>query len=135
MNKQTCPRRMNEFGPWKYKENLDIWNKRGPDRVCSFCGSMHPEDFEKFLQKVIEDESLAIEHSDKSYKIYIRDFNNERNGVNKGAIKYYKQHNYTNQEDIDRIQKIYPQALEVSKQRLYERTQKIIQKIKNCELD
>lgn len=23
--KQTCPRRMNEMGPWEYKENLDHW--------------------------------------------------------------------------------------------------------------
>jgi len=25
--KQTCPRRMNEMGPWAYEENLDRWRR------------------------------------------------------------------------------------------------------------
>ena len=56
MNKQTCPRRTKEFGPWEHKEHLDKWNDyrwsckdakwKWPwnPRSCSFCGSIHPED-------------------------------------------------------------------------------------------
>lgn len=89
--KQTCPRRMGEWGPWKKERNLDYWRKVGPDRTCSFCGSMHPQDFMAFLQRVIDEgDDVRLERSDKRYKIYLH-----RPGISNafdGAIKFYTQH-------------------------------------------
>jgi hypothetical protein len=106
---------MGEIGPWEYKENIDAWEYVGNDRVCSFCGSLHPADFEQVLNRVISDDSCSISQSDKSYKVYIN-----RPGIRNahdGAIKYYKQHNYTAQEDIDRIEPLFAQAVELSAKR------------------
>lgn len=113
--KQTCPRRIREIGPWEHKEGLDRWNKTGADRTCSFCGSLHPEDFEHVLERVIADPSCRIDHSDKSYKIYIHRPEIKNGG--EGAIKYYKQHNYTDAADIARIEPLFAQALKLSRER------------------
>jgi len=107
---------MSEMGPWEYKPDSDRWNKVGSDRVCSFCGSMHPEDFERVLDQALVDEKTTIEQSDKPYKVYIR-----REGItnaSRGAIKYYKQHNYTDQESIDRITPKFVTAIKASMGRL-----------------
>lgn len=77
--KQTCGRRMQEYGSWERKENLDIWKtdrwgSRKSDkwnwpwkpRTCSFCGSIHPEDAIKLLK-----EGWEIETTGKSYKRYL----------------------------------------------------------------
>ncbi|MFE0472536.1 hypothetical protein ACFW2V_13070 [Streptomyces sp. NPDC058947] len=73
---QTCPRRMNEVGPWEHEENLDSWleGDRGseeahqpdPEPYCSFCGSLHPE---KFLELIAE--GWVVEPTDKTYKAYL----------------------------------------------------------------
>lgn len=115
-NHQTCPRRMRELGPWEYKEGLDTWRTVGADRTCSFCGSLHPADFEAVLRRVIEDEQCTISQSDKSYKVYI--YRPEIHNALEGAIKYYKQHNYTEPADIERIEPLFAQAIEVSRQRM-----------------
>lgn len=69
---QTCPRRIQEAGPWEHSENLDTWlqearHEEGPTPYCSFCGSLHPE---KFLELVTE--GWVVEPTDKSYKAYLR---------------------------------------------------------------
>ncbi len=67
----TCPRRMNEFGPWEREEGLDEYNSRGglvgQPRSCSFCGSMPPEDFMEAVRTGCE-----IGPTDKSYKLYVK---------------------------------------------------------------
>lgn len=113
--RQTCPRRIGEIGPWEYKPGLDRWLTVGEDRVCSFCGSMHPADFEQFLQRVIEDPECRLTPSTKTYKIYI-DRPRVRNAGD-GAIKYYQQHNYTDPDDIARIEPLFREALKVSHER------------------
>jgi hypothetical protein len=112
---QTCPRRMSEVGPWKYAENLDSWRHVGNDRVCSFCGSLHPADFEAVLQRIISDERCSVSLSDKGYKIYIN--RPEVRNASEGAIKYYKQHNYTDANDIARIEPLFLQAASLSRER------------------
>lgn len=86
--RQTCGRRMSDFGPWDRKENLDTWNRIGTDRVCSFCGSMHPDD----LMKLVKEHGFSVlSGTDKGYKYYI-----ERKHIQNasyGAIKYYTHHN------------------------------------------
>lgn len=71
---QTCPRRLNEPGPWERKEDLDTWGTRppigmpvlDPEPVCSFCGSLHPE---RFLE--LAGEGWVVEPTTKSYKAYL----------------------------------------------------------------
>jgi len=71
IEQQTCPRRMYDFGPWKREENLDHWERRkdGADvRKCSFCGSMHPDDFMAAAKAGAE---LGPTH--KSSKVHVHD--------------------------------------------------------------
>jgi hypothetical protein len=77
---QTCPRRMQEPGPWEQEEGLDQWvgnhwnpyyHSRWPGefpkpRTCSFCGSIHPEDAINLLMLGWENEK-----STKGYKGYL----------------------------------------------------------------
>jgi YHS domain-containing protein len=65
---QTCPRRMNEYGPWEHKEGLDHWENRvSYGRQCSFCGGLHPEDAIKWLAY----SGTELHTTDKSYKVYL----------------------------------------------------------------
>ena len=83
----TCPRRAGvEQIP--YSSGQDYWYKQGPDRKCSFCGSIHPDD----LHLIIDDmnSQVILEASKKNYKVYIR-----RPGIINagfGAIKWYVWH-------------------------------------------
>jgi len=88
LERQTCGRRMSEYGPWEKKENIDVWNKMpNGDRCCSFCGSLHPMDVIDIAKKFGVN---AIQTTTKSYKWYIhRD--NVRNAL-EGGIKYYRHH-------------------------------------------
>ena len=79
-----CPRREESlFTP----SNMDSWDKIGEDRVCSYCGSLHPED----LNKLVKEQGIKVlETSSKLYKLYIKRPNIHNAG--QGAIKFYKQH-------------------------------------------
>lgn len=86
----TCPRRRhvgldNPDSPFLVSgEDLDTWNIAGADRVCSYCGGWHPDEFLAFLV------DGRIDLSDKGYKFYVR-----RPGVGnavEGAIKFYTWH-------------------------------------------
>lgn len=85
--KQTCGRRMADFGPWQREENLDTWCLIGNDKICSFCGSLHPD---RVIELIKEHGWGIVERSTKSYKIYI----NQPNVPNAsfGGIKYYRHH-------------------------------------------
>jgi hypothetical protein len=79
-----CPRREESlFTP----SNMDSWDKIGEDRVCSYCGSLHPEDLNKLIKK---QEVEVLELTNKSYKLYIKRPNIKN--AQQGAIKFYKQH-------------------------------------------
>ena len=88
LERQTCGRRMNEFGPWERIENMDHWRKlSNGDRTCSFCGSLHPMD----VIDIIKMHGFSvINRSDKSYKWYI-DRPRVANAL-EGGIKYYRHH-------------------------------------------
>jgi len=62
---QTCPRRINELGPWERTENLDMWDK---ENKCTFCGSLHPDEFLKRAK-----EGDKVTPTDKNYKCYLND--------------------------------------------------------------
>ena len=71
--KQTCPRRMTDFGPWERAEGLDEWRDDrglvGQNQVglsCSFCGSLHPDRFMELAR-----EGWTVVPTDKNYKAYL----------------------------------------------------------------
>lgn len=72
----TCPRRMNQTGPWEHDPDLDRW-KSGDEawekfpwpwkpRRCSFCGSLHPDDAMRLLREGWVEEKAT----GKQYKAY-----------------------------------------------------------------
>ena len=72
-SKQTCPRRMTDWGPWPREESLDEWNTQGgvigQERIglsCSFCGSLHPDRFMELVR-----EGWVVGPTDKGYKAYL----------------------------------------------------------------
>jgi hypothetical protein len=60
----SCPRRLNEFGPWDHTEGQDVPIR---DR-CPFCGSLTGD---AFMVRVRAGERLGP--TDKSYKVYLDD--------------------------------------------------------------
>lgn len=93
---QTCPRRLNEPGPWEQKEDLDAWRDAtdpvNPGPVCSFCGSLKPS---RFLELVSE--GWIVEPTMKSYKAYLGEVRYGEPGeplpvVTRGRAKFYFQH-------------------------------------------
>lgn len=78
---------------------LDRWQrfKTNGNRVCSYCGSLHPDDMFELVRAAIAapddatlEESVTIEQSDKPYKIYVRQ-PGVRN-AHEGGIKFYTHH-------------------------------------------
>lgn len=75
-----------------FRHKKDTWDI-GPDgnRTCSYCGSIHYEDFKKIEQKVKDKvPGYAIEGTDKGYKFYVRQPGVRNAG--EGAIKFYSWH-------------------------------------------
>jgi hypothetical protein len=80
-------------------EGLDRWQKfkSNGNRICSFCGSLHPDDMFELVRQCIDapedaefNSVVEIEQSDKPYKIYIRQ-PGVRNAM-EGGIKFYTHH-------------------------------------------
>lgn len=99
--KQTCPRRMNELGPWERDRGLDTWlPHRGAasgvlvGTKCSFCGSLHPDRFMELVR-----EGWIVGPTDKSYKAYLQ------SPEGASEAKFYFQHLSTPQrhEFVDLI--------------------------------
>lgn len=124
----TCPRRVQDMGPWKYEKGLDRWRKHksNGNRICSFCGSLHFEDFAA-LVKVCGDAPITapfgsvpeIELSDKPYKVYVHQ-PGIRNAM-EGGIKFYMHHVPRDEKDKILVtpeqNEEYAHAISVSKKR------------------
>jgi hypothetical protein len=109
---QTCGRRMNDFGPWPKLELLDHWNiQPNGDRTCSFCGSLHHDDFYRLVVASLADDStIRIEVSDKRYKIYVH--RPEIRNAAEGGIKFYKHHDvHWTDEQRAEIIRIWPDVI------------------------
>lgn len=65
----------------------DGWKRIGKERVCSYCGSVHPEDFLSFLEKV-DGMDYWVEMSAHSSRLYIRKADGE--GID--PAKFYIDH-------------------------------------------
>lgn len=92
----------------------DTWDM-GPDgnRTCSWCGSVHPDDFMKICRAALTDPEYDVSMSDKRYKAYVR-----VPGVvnaSQGAIKFYMHH--APAEPSDEEQRVFAEALRVCRQR------------------
>ncbi len=61
----NCPRR-EEVPEYPGMKKSDVWEKRGGLRCCSFCGSLHPDDFMDALEK-----RRSIATTSKNYKVYV----------------------------------------------------------------
>lgn len=88
LERMTCGRRMNDFGPWERESNQDFWKiKPNGDKVCSFCGSLSPDN----VLAIIEKHGVGcIEVSDKNYKWYISQ--PKIGNALEGGTKYYRHH-------------------------------------------
>lgn len=86
---QTCPRRMGEIGPWERENGQDTWDIREQmhqglrARHCSFCGSLHPDDFMRLIK-----EGWVWGATDKNYKAYI----GAPDGSSSMETKFYFKH-------------------------------------------
>ncbi|CAN5951045.1 unnamed protein product [Sphagnum jensenii] len=77
----------------------DHWQKfkSNGQRVCSYCGSLHPEDMFALVKQSAEApadgdyrKTVIIEPSDKKYKVYVHQPDVRNAG--EGGIKFYMQH-------------------------------------------
>ena len=92
-----CPRRSE--APYQITPGPDHWDKfkSNGQRVCSYCGSLHFEDFYALVLKAAEApldaeyrEVVEIEPTDKKYKVYVNQ-PGVRNAY-EGGIKFYTMH-------------------------------------------
>lgn len=68
------------------------WSVRpNGDRTCSYCGSLHPDDFLDIIRRYVNGEpGYSFSLTDKNYKVYA-----QRAGVGNamdGGIKFYGHH-------------------------------------------
>lgn len=121
----TCGRRQDGV------VEVDRWFKfkRIDNRVCSFCGSLHPDDFFRLVDLCVVaadadcKDAVGIELSDKPYKIYVRQ-PGVRN-AQEGGIKFYTAHlprNEANEVDVSDERKFaYSAAVDLSNARFERR--------------
>lgn len=106
---QRCPRRDENSMADTQFPGPDAWEKfkHIDNRVCSYCGSLHPDDFLRLVREAAtapEEASylstIRIEPSDKGYKIYVHQ-PGVRN-AHEGGIKFYTPHlpTLTTEQDI-----------------------------------
>lgn len=93
--KVRCGRRGDMFSRGALEKDPlpDHWDVIGDDRVCSYCGSLHPDDFLNLIKTY---GFKIVGGTDKGYKFYIENHVvPERAGIinaGMGAIKFYAQH-------------------------------------------
>jgi hypothetical protein len=70
----------------------DTWDTRpNGDRCCSFCGSLHPDDWLRLMKDAANPESKTIiDRSDKGYKFYVQQ--ESVANASEGGIKFYTWH-------------------------------------------
>lgn len=131
-NEHMCPLRAGDFMSGRFP-GPDRWDKRGNDRVCSYCGSMHPDEFLECVKKAADGvDGVELDVADRRHKIYIH-----RPGITNadgGAIKFYIAH-FSDEQFKDNFD-LLNTAISRSFQRLIDRHNKTIQgKIKKVKDD
>lgn len=92
---------------------FDRWDAMpNGDRCCSFCGSLHPDDFKRLVERAAAaDDQTWIERSTKGYKWYVH-----QPGVknaSEGGIKFYTWH-LPSEEFTAALNKVVPAAIDRS---------------------
>ena len=90
---EFCPDGPGPNSPFKAPLNGEMtWNVRpNGDRTCSYCGSLHPDDFLDIMQRYAAgEEGYSFSLTDKSYKVYAKRAN-VTNALD-GGIKFYGAH-------------------------------------------
>lgn len=83
------------------------------DRTCSFCGSLHPDDFEKLLAEGADPRSdTKIDPSTKGYKWYVH--RSEIKNASEGGIKFYNWH-VPDEAAAERMNALLKPAIEASR--------------------
>lgn len=86
-----CPRRAENTVTSSQFPEEDTWRKVGRDRCCSYCGSLHPDDFFAICREASKPDGAAeVEGTDKGYKLYARW--SDTGNASKGGIKFYTHH-------------------------------------------
>jgi hypothetical protein len=107
----TCPKRLNQVGPWEHKENIDAWEDRYGIIHCNFCGSVHPDYAVEFCKHV--DDNQFVEVADNKSKMYL---NNIEKGIH---LKFYFAHFWNLPEDVRAKHKpVLENAIELGRRRL-----------------
>lgn len=110
----VCPLRMAGY-PYAPGMDKDAWRvEANGERACSFCGSMHPEDFQAFLETV-DGMERWVELADGRHKVYVRRLEVRRQM--RWPIKFYLAH-YPDGETYGALNK----ALALSYDKMEERT-------------
>jgi hypothetical protein len=106
----TCARRA-EHWLAAGEKNSDTWRQVGNDHCCSYCGSMHPDEFAAFLKSVVSDPdpNVKVIDTDKQYKYYVR--RPHISNAMQGAIKFYMQHAPIDPDHQDRYQREFVDLL------------------------
>ena len=67
-DKMLCPRRNEMPDPTRWlREEGDTWQDRSGKQHCSFCGSLHPDEFMRLAEA-----GHTLTPTDKNYKTYIK---------------------------------------------------------------
>lgn len=90
----------------------DKWRvEKNGDRTCSYCGSLHPEDFEAILTAYANgDPGYRFDTTTKGYKRYA-----SRPGVTnagEGGIKFYTWHLPPDEAVIEKLNELHKRAVE-----------------------
>lgn len=112
-----CGRRA-EGGASVMGESRDHWRvEPNGDRCCSYCGSLHEEDFTAIMEGFVEGkEGFEFGTTTKAYKVYAR-----RPGVSnatEGGIKFYGVHADNAHPDFPRRAELYDKAVKLANERL-----------------
>jgi len=115
----TCQDRSISRG--MFGNHRDCWQKQpNGDRTCTYCGSLHEEDFVSILEKYIAgEEGYSFDPSTKDYKSYAH-----RPGVknaSQGGIKFYHWHVDLSHADLQKRQDLYASAVKRFREHLRER--------------
>lgn len=101
----------------------DEWVKcTNGDRTCSYCGSLHPDDFKRILEKAADpsDDTFAERATGKNYKIYVN-----QPGISDafaGGIKFYTWHLPASNIELSLL---YNDASELLSEKLHKRMSKL----------
>lgn len=103
-----CPRRFEHPHSIEIPEE-DNWRVLpNGDRVCSYCGSLHPDDMLVFCRDAMDPSNPKwVEMTDKMYKFYLHPMEN----ASKSAIKFYLMHAPTDSKDDKRMDPVFLDTL------------------------